>query len=252
MQRVYSYFDGEMDCLAVPDANAYVMDGLRWGGVDEWFTPAFWKAHAWQHERHGTFDDLRLGSSLCEETAACLLGGFGMPAEMGLAAYARLRERDLLSGAGDEAAIYAALAEPFAIAGRVRHYRFARQRAAYLAATLAYLEELAEPDDDIDLRGALTGAPGIGLKTASWVVRNYRRSNRVAVLDVHVVRACAMMGLFESQTVTPGRYERMEAAYIGFANAIGVRASLLDALIWDYMRRLYAVDEPPSAQLSLF
>lgn len=251
VQRVYSQIGDEMACLRLPRADAFAMDGVRWGAVDELFTPAFWKAQAWQHEAVGTYADLRLGRSLAEEVSACLLGGYGMPAELGLAAYARLRERGLLHGDCDESELFAALTEPLLIEGRWRIYRFARQRARYLAASLAYLADLAEPEEDVPLRDALTGAPGVGLKTASWVVRNYRRSDEIAILDVHVVRACALMGVFEYQAVTPSNYERLEASYLDFAEAIGVRAGLLDALMWDYMRRLGG-HEASEQQLRLF
>lgn len=89
-----------------------------------------------------------------------------MPAELGLAAYARLRERGLLTGCTREADLVEALLEPVFIYGRPRVYRFARQRARYLALTLAFLDELEEPEEDVALRDALTGAPGIGPKTA--------------------------------------------------------------------------------------
>ena len=42
----------------------------------------------------------RLGRTLAEEFAACLLGGHGIPAPVGIAAYERLRERGILCGAG--------------------------------------------------------------------------------------------------------------------------------------------------------
>lgn len=250
MQRVYAQIDGETACLRVPRAQSYVMDGVVWGAVDELFTPAFWKAQAWQHEAAGTYADLRLGRSLVEEVSACLLGGYGMPAELGLAAYARLRERQLLHNDCDERDLLIALSEPLLVHGRWRTYRFARQRSRYLAASLAYLADLAEPEDDVALRDALTGAPGVGLKTASWVVRNYRGSDEIAILDVHVVRACALMGVFEFQAVTPSSYERLEESYLDFADAIGVRAGLLDAIMWDYMRRLGA-QEATERQLCL-
>ena len=52
-----------------------------------------------------------------------------------------------------------------------------------------------EPKDDVVLRDALTAIPGVGLKTASWAVRNHRASDSVAVLDVHIVRACEHLGI---------------------------------------------------------
>ena len=50
------------------------------------------------------------------------------------------------------------------------------------------------------LRDALTAIPGVGLKTASWAVRNHRASDSVAVLDVHIVRACEHLGVFPARS----------------------------------------------------
>ncbi|MFC5507087.1 hypothetical protein [Bosea massiliensis] len=91
---------------------------------------------------------------------------------------------------------------------------------------------------DVELRDELIGLPGIGPKTASWVVRNYRDSDSVAVLDVHIVRAGQFLGLF-SKGETPQRdYPSLESKFLRFAEAIRTPASLLDALMWQHMRLL--------------
>jgi hypothetical protein len=63
-----------------------------------------------------------IGRSLREEVAACLLGGHGMKAEIGVAAFRRLQDRGLLTGVSDEREIELALMEPFVIQGRSVRY----------------------------------------------------------------------------------------------------------------------------------
>jgi thermostable 8-oxoguanine DNA glycosylase len=67
-------------------------------------------------------------------------------------------------------------------------------------------------------------------------VRNRRRSDQVAVLDVHIVRAGRYIGLF-APTMDPARHYRlMERRFISLARALGVRAADLDSAMWQVMR----------------
>ena len=91
---------------------------------------------------------------------------------------------------------------------------------------------------DIALRDALTGLSGIGVKTASWVVRNWRRSDRVAILDVHIVRMARMLHIFPEPWKVERNYREMEKAYLDFASAISAQASMLDSVMWMTMRQL--------------
>ena len=241
MQVMHAMFGTDLRELTLPAASDCVIPGVYWGAFDELLTPAYWRGQAWQHEALGTYKDLRLGRTLSEEVAACLLGGFGMPAELGLAAYARLRERDLLVGRPSACVLESALAEPFTYSGGRRTYRFPKQKARYLSACLARLDNFDEPADDISFRDLLSTFPGIGLKTASWIVRNYRASDAVAIIDVHILRAGRHIGLFAADWLPHRHYRRLETAFLCFANAISTRASLLDALMWDQMRRILSL-----------
>jgi thermostable 8-oxoguanine DNA glycosylase len=241
MQVMYALIAGTTERLELPSPDEYVLPGIRWGAFDELLTPAYWRGQAWQHERLGTYRHLRLGHTLAEELAACLLGGFGMKAELGLAAYARLRDRGLLEGTPTDSLLERSLAEPFVIRGYARRYRFPRQKARYLAGCLRLLSDFAEPSDDVVLRDQLAEFPGIGLKTASWIVRNYCGSNRVAVLDVHILRAGRHIGLFPPEISPQRHYCNLEDAFIRFAAALDTGAGMLDGMIWDYMRRFVLI-----------
>jgi len=239
MQVMYAVVNGALRELTLPKPDEHVLPGIRWGAFDELMTPAYWRSQAWQlAEEEGAFGDFRLGRSLVEETAACLLGGYGMPAELGLAAYGRLRARGLLIGLPSSGTLEAALSEPFQIGAVCRAYRFPRQKARYLAACLGQLKYFAEPADDDALRDRLATLPGVGLKTASWIVRNYRASNAVAVIDIHILRAGRHIGLFDPNWTPQACYHKLERAFLRFASALGTPASLLDSIMWDQMRRM--------------
>jgi len=237
-QVMYATLDGRQHRLVLPTATSLLMPGVTWGRFDELLTPAFWRGQAWQHDSLGTYRDVRLGRTLVEEVAACLLGGFGMPAELGLSAFARLRDRGLLRASTSAADLERSLSEPLLIGERIRSYRFPRQKARYLAACLRELHSLPESESDVELRNQLTDLPGIGFKTASWIVRNHRSSSAVAVIDVHILRAGQYIGLFSREWNPQSHYKMLEEEFLRFAKALAVPAAQLDALIWDYMRRL--------------
>jgi thermostable 8-oxoguanine DNA glycosylase len=238
MQTMTTIVNGEVRSLNLPSPGERLAHGGHWGRFDELFTPAFWRGQAWQHQLVGAYEDNRLGRSLSEELAACMLGGFGMPAAMGLAAFARLRERGLIFAGVSEGQLHEALVEPLSVDGRARKYRFPRQKAHLLAAALRDLGTLDASSGDRQLRDKLTRLPGIGPKTASWIVRNVRCSDAVAILDVHIVRAGRLAGVFPAGLTPERHYPRLEELFLAFAVDIGVPASMLDALMWDYMRRL--------------
>lgn len=257
MQTMYAVVSGKVRELSMPPPDAYVLRDIVWGAFDELLTPAYWRGQAWQHNLLGTYDGLRLGRTLQEEVAACLLGGYGMPAELALAAYRRLRDAGLLEHTPSAAEIEQQLEAPFVLAGKERRYRFARQKAAYLSACLSRLVDFEVPADDFDFRRRLAELPGVGLKTASWIVRNLRPQSDVAVLDVHILRAGRLMGLFDEEWEPQRHYLDLEGAFISFARAIDVSPASLDGLMWDYMRRLSPVllkrkGVPESSQADLF
>src|ERR1700730_10324883 len=113
MQEMYSLINGAIKCLEIPDPDVFVLPEIRWGAFDELFTPAYWRGQAWQHQQLGTYECFRLGRTLEEELAACLLGGFGMKAELGLAAFSRLLERGLLQTLTRQETFRAVLSEDF-------------------------------------------------------------------------------------------------------------------------------------------
>jgi len=211
-----------------------IIPGVFLGRPEDVFSPAFWREMA-QCSARGDYGALQLGETVAEEVAACMLGGFGMPAEMGLAAFERLRTKGLLYQGVTAEVLEAALSEPFE---NGRRYRFPRQKARYLSASLQQLPDVREHSPDPIFRDDLAGLPGIGLKTASWIVRNRRPSAEVAVLDVHIVRAGRYIGLFGKKYDPARHYRPMETRFLELARALGVPASHLDSAMWQVMRAI--------------
>jgi N-glycosylase/DNA lyase len=239
-QTVFTLSETGAESLSLPLEHEELIPGVRWGRCDTFLTPAYWRTQAWFTDQElGTPPSYALGGTLAEEIAACLLGGHGIPAEIGLAAYHQVREQKLLNGPAPSAAeVETALREPLNVNGRVVKYRFARQRSVYLSASLRRVAEEDPPaGGDRMFRDWLATFPGFGPKTASWVTRNHRGSDAVAILDVHLHRACRIAGVFFPRHSLARDYMEMEDRFIQFAWALGVRPSRLDALIWRDMKR---------------
>lgn len=236
---MYAMQDGETRELFLPPPQFEILPGVRWGRFDVLFTPAFWAGRDWVHRLDRSFSSVRLGTTLREEVIACLLGGYGIPAEIGLAAFRRLRDEGLIEKRPHADVVGRLLAEPLTIGTRRVRYRFARQRGTYVAAALRLLpSENDLPAGDRDLREILLRLPGVGPKTASWITRNLRGSDEVAILDVHVCRACSAAGVFSADANPSRDYFGLEDRFLKFARALGAQASHLDNVIWQTMRRL--------------
>lgn len=213
-------------------------------GRPEWVpTPAFWASLADQEGEDADFYISPPGTPLAEDLAFCLLGGFGIKMEVNQAAWQRLYDAGVFEAdpIPSREEIEKLLSEPLNVNGRLQRYRFPRQRAERLSIALNSIRN-APPstEDPIQFRDSLMKLPGIGPKTASWIVRNWLGSDEVAILDVHVLRAGTMIGLFPKDYRLPRDYVTLERRFLDFAKALKVRAAALDALMWREMRILFA------------
>lgn len=215
---------------------------LWWGNEWQWASACYWTNRA--RRRHVAPGEFRLGSNVMEELAVCILGGYGMPAAVGLAAFAAVRDADLLHHTTDAHEIEGVLRTPLRVGDRSIRYRFPRQRAQRLAAALAHLQEHPLPTDAREARDALAHAPGVGPKTASWVVRNQFDSDEVAILDIHLCRAGEAAGVFDREWKLARDYARFESFFLAWANHAKVRPSVLDACIWDELADLGSTELP--------
>ncbi len=189
---------------------------FRGGYVDECYGAAFWGTLAWQGRiASGSRERHALGRDLREEIVACLLGGHGMPAEVGLAAFAALRSSGLLTSSSYDARTFeTVLRVPLRVKDRLVRYRFPVVKSRQLALALVEFERGTPPTDAVHLRNWLRSFSGIGPKTASWIVRNRDASARVAILDIHVIRACQILKVFPMTCQLPRDYDQLEAAFL--------------------------------------
>lgn len=222
--------------IPAPDARLN-RTGLEWGDACCLMTPAFWSVQSWMWELEEP-EHYRLGRTLEEELMACLLGGHGIPAEVGMAAYHRVRNRwcDDPGCLLDDERLEVLLAEPLTVAGRSIRYRFAKQKAGYLSQALRELPRIDVEVGDQPLRDALCTLKGVGPKTASWIVRNWRGSDDVAILDVHLLRVGSELGLFKPELSVERHYREIEKAFVDFAKDIGAKTSILDSVMWMSLR----------------
>jgi thermostable 8-oxoguanine DNA glycosylase len=215
-----------------------ILPGVKWGRAEWVPSPAYWSALAGHNLDQALF---RKPDSLVEEISFCLLGGYGITAELNCAAFQHLKLHGVFDGTTTwtSGKIESLLRDQLVNGPSKARYRFPRQRAERLSIALTRLN--AERFDDLPalcLRDHMLSFNGIGPKTASWIARNWTGSDEVAIIDIHVHRAGIRMGLFEPTNSLPQDYFRMEQRFLQFAERIAVRASILDMLIWSTMRKL--------------
>lgn len=240
-QTTYLRIQNEHVVLELPDPSDIVIDDVLWGKVEELLTPASWAFQCRAQMDSADPHRFRMGDTLEEEYAICVLAGYGVPAEVGMAAACRLREAGVLDGSGknSEEMISSLLQQPLDVDGRRIRYRFYRTKSRYLSAGLDALRiERPDEDDAMAFRTWFRKLPGVGPKTSSFITRNWLGSDDVAILDIHVIRACQAFGLFAPDADVGRHYFSLEDKFVRFSRALGVKASWLDAVMWDGMRLL--------------
>jgi N-glycosylase/DNA lyase len=222
--------------IELPSPGEEVLPGLRWGAIDAFPTPAYWAYQVMARRIAGQQLRYRLGNTLAEEVGACLLGGHGIRAGTGLAFFRHLRDQGAFARATSESDLTELLSQPVEIDGRAVRYRFARQKAHFISCALKRLYgSVAPTSSGRSLRDWLMEIPGVGPKTASWVARNWLDADDVAILDIHILRAGDIAGFFRPGLKVERDYLVLEQQLLRFSEALGVRASELDSVIWHEM-----------------
>lgn len=239
IQEAWAGYGASARLIRLPPREAEVMPGVTWGSPEYFNTPAYWVVRCqWEDDNP---DYVAGNGDLLREVAFCLLGGFGIKYEVNTAAFRRLDERGLFRASGPhvaEATIRDWLLEPLSVAGRRVRYRFPNQRARRLTRMLDFFQKNDfSALDAAALRTSLLTIEGVGPKTASWIVRNCLGSDEVAIIDVHLGRACRSMRVFPQEYSLPRDYEELEARFLRFSKALNVRPSVLDAVIWSEFRK---------------
>ncbi len=171
---------------------------------------------------------------LWEEMVFCIFTA-GASAKMGLSAVEAVRP---LLRTGRQKTMTRALVEAGA-------HRFPNARPEYIVTTRNYLrksfsmrlrERLESFDDDLERRDWLAQDPrikGLGYKESSHFLRNVGFKG-YGILDKHVVRCLAEMGVIKSTKPPTSRqqYLKTEARMREFANEVGIDFDELDLVLW--------------------
>jgi N-glycosylase/DNA lyase len=240
-QHLQFWLEGKEVHRELPDPEETLMSGVTWGHHWAVFTPAYWLSQMWMAALHkGSRAPYAARGSLDEELVFCMLGGFGITAELATSAFQACAGANLISERAVAAASWEeTLSRPMNVNGKFIRYRYPRAKAKYLASAMTYLREKSiDVSSGRAMRDSLLPIPGVGPKTAGWVARNYLDADDVAILDIHLIRAGLLCDLFNPNQRIERDYFAMEARFIEFCGRLGARPAVLDCLIWEQMRVL--------------
>lgn len=239
MKQQLFYWEGcKEHSLTVPTADTEVMDGVKWGDCFTLFTPAYWFSQ-FQMQPHTDRPVLKdKNNNLIEEIVFCLLGGFGITAEMSAAVFEKCKSAGLLEQmTTDDKKWLEVLSSSFLVDGSTKKYRYPNQKSRYLAGAMQFAKDGVFFNlEGKDLRDELLKVPGIGAKTAGWIARNHTNTDDVAILDIHIHRAGVIAGFFDNKHSIQSDYVEMEERFLTFCRNLGVKPSSFDYFLWDQMR----------------
>lgn len=215
---------------------------------DLWWAPV-WERHRTGYARAAPPQPAG-ETGLRQELIFCLLGGHGVTFELALSATDVIMRLSPFNDSWTPGRLRAAIQrelgkpqfDPRRADGTLRRYRFPARKARLIADAAEWVAEqgglrhgLATRTCERDRRSWLCQCPGIGLKTASWLLRNCGWAERLAILDVHLIRALQEANVVAEPRL-PRDYERIEAAYLAWADGLAACPSALDLFLWEVQR----------------
>ncbi len=211
------------------------LSDMNWGEAGRRFTKSYWEAQYYLDD--SCDENYKLGSNLKEEVVACLLGGYGLKAELGLMAFHRIKNLRLIRQGARLEEIEDAISAPFRWNGKEVHYRFSRQKSKYIFYFLQR-NDIGEFEKlkGNRLRDKLMTIKGIGPKTASWITRNYSNSEDVAIVDIHIYRAGRLAGFVNPKWDMQKDYYKIEESFLDFCHSINALPSKMDSIMWNQMK----------------
>jgi thermostable 8-oxoguanine DNA glycosylase len=184
------------------------------------------------------------------ELLFCLLGGHGVSYELAKSATSKLWELDVFSPGWSEEALGERLEtelsraqfSPLRADGSPRRYRFPRRKSRIIARAATWIKSngpigprLEYVEQEQQRRALLCECPGIGLKTASWLLRNVGLGERLAVLDIHVLRALTASGRVTDARL-PRDYLLVEREFLAWCDQLAAAPAAFDLLLWEFQR----------------
>ena len=242
--------------LTVPRISAPGMDPLR---EDEWDCSTDkandlednWRSVEGVYRQAVTPSPVISHVDVEDELLFCLLGGYGITEEHGRSAWKTVRQLEPFSEAWEDDDLIRILMatleypqfEPLRADGSPRRYRFPRQKAAIIVKAREWIRDrkpldecLLYWDDPNDRRRLLIGCPGLGLKSASWLLRNLGMGDGLAILDVHLVRALQDTKRIANDVRLPRDYYMVEKAFLEWCRELDAPSDAFDLFIWERQR----------------
>jgi thermostable 8-oxoguanine DNA glycosylase len=105
------------------------------------------------------------------------------------------------------------------------------QAAEWVNVRRPLYDRLGALDDEVARRNLLCECPGIGLKTASWLLRNVGLGQALAVIDIHVLRALAAAGRI-SEPRLPRDYYAIEQRFLAWCDELNAPPAAFDLMLW--------------------
>ena len=185
------------------------------------------------------------------ELLFCLMGGFGITYEHGRSAAEiiwQLRpfseeweDHELFETVLDE--LMQAQFAPVKTDGSLRRYRFPRRKASMIVKARNWLrlnnpldQRLLLMTSSRERRSFLGDCPGVGLKTASWLLRNVGMGEELATIDIHVMRALSEAGRVPENVRMPRDYELVEEAFLEWCHELDASPAAFDLFVWHWQR----------------
>src|SRR5689334_12743933 len=125
MQEAYAFVNGQIHCWPLPAPDVEVVDGVQWGSPAELLSPAYWAVLAKVASSAGLGFVCKDGD-LASELGFCLLGGFGIAAEVASVAHGRLSDAGVFTNdwRPDHEHVRDLLLQPLRVKSRLVRYRF--------------------------------------------------------------------------------------------------------------------------------
>ena len=220
--------------------------------------PALKSTPVWHRAwlEHAPAYEGRLGGSpggecaLRQELVFCLLGGHGVSFElalsatdvvMGLCPFDPVWEPVELAGALREE-LASAQFDPRRKDGGFRRYRYPNRKAELLVKAREWVlagggleDTLQRRHCEFERRNWLCDCPGIGPKSASWLLRNTGHAENLAILDVHILRAMQEAGRLPPMSL-PRDYGLVEEQFVRWCEELEASVSALDLFLWEWQR----------------
>lgn len=191
--------------------------------------------------------------AIIDEFFFVILGGFGITYEQNISGLRVLKSKGFIDSnlyrtqqKASETAIRLKVElntpqfEPRTKAGGFRRYRFIETKPTVISAAGFWLwneccwqlPEKIYSFQDSKARLWLCSCPGVGMKSASWLLRNIGLNDDCAVFDVHIMRFLNRIGISVPEALTVNSYLKLEETLRIICQKIGATLGAMDYLLW--------------------